>query len=831
MPITVSKRQEEYLDSIQNGAYQSEDDKALIKRTVNFLQNNKFLSKDKVGKFDYVDSSIFDKYFEQSGMDLNTTRTSALAIRDTIATYAANIQSKYDDLALLSNQLSSLVDWAMLYNAVALFGAKIIVENFDTRDDITPGVNPLYVDVFTQNVTLDYMEIVDVPLNTKNISYNINSNGEFKYGYPIENIIDGDDLSYAEYTQDLSVEKLVLDINVKLDEYKVVNNVSIVTNDFSSQQWIQLKDIRSSLDGVVFTSVYESDLFYQQYLFNNNAEHSFILSSEENNFSNRFTFNFQPTKLKYIQFIFEQNELHPQLDEYKIGIHEITLRSASYKKEGSIIVKKPIEPTTLKALALYTDTISAIDSDILKIGYSFSFDNKLWHDIQPVESNGEIPEIYNFNQDWLSDSINLQNEDSKFIYIKISMLKDIDINRLDNLLSAYMLDKTELFEFPQKVPYKIKLSQKTKSIDFLELYSMPYIGVGKKDLNTITLGNVEPNKYTYEFKLPFNPGNLAIFKIGDDLLERYDDISTYIDFNKFGYYFNEDTFTFHILIPNVEELRSGNLIDPWLVGVSPEEDDDRPTRIGGKRATFIERLLLSRVPITLTMPAEAISTSGNTFSITHSADYKENIEIQKVEYYSNGDIITDTRIDIIPINESKINLTFLPIDNTNITIEGGYRVKYINGISEFIDSTHHAFSVDFENRVLHLRDQYGVTVSVTYESQRTYTFTQEDFEISRDMKQITMKPWLYSAASIYVVKYNVAMLINKDFYVLGGDRQSIEFTSKAIMDSLWGVTEFQNKKIKAMFQYHDNLKDTLNQIYNMLSPILNQVLIIYSEQL
>lgn len=854
MSYTSAERINQYLKYLPHKSHESIHDEiaqeAKIAHDLERLSADSFLNYRPFYFFDIVRAEDIDEYFNNTSMDIESS-LNAVKLTD-----AAIISSKnavlylYDGLRDQTNKLSSLIDKVALYNNASFSNIFSVVENFNSEEDIVVN-DGLLVDVFENKLTLNIDKIENIDLNKATINIGPASNGSPDNINTLSNIYDGSDLSYFYYYQDNSVDRLNLHIDIRLQNLSIINQLLISPNNFGTQNWLNVLDISTSIDGETYHSIYDSSNFYRRFLFNNKSLNNFILSPELNKLSNKFIFNFQPTKAQYVRISLSQPQLNPISDKFEIGINEIEISKASYNTSGSIVIRKPINLDILKSLSLHIDSRSTIDSEILPSSYKVSFDSVTWHDIQPVESSGSKPEVLNFNQEWLSDSIDIGGINSEYIYLKIFLSRITDPSKIQSILSNYSIRTSEFREFPTSSPYTINLTNPAIS-GSENLFAMPFIGVGKTGYNYLTLERTSPNNNYYTINLPFNPGPLSSIKIGNIKIDRYYDISDLIDGNNLGYYINEDEYLLHLYIPKDPIPKTGEHKEPWIIYKQNNEEIEI-TRIQKENyednnevikytddakvvlSTF-ERLRNNR-PINLVVDAEQKTLSSRIFQLSYNCDSKEGVEIQRIIYDNTGNIKIESVSDYIPAGVKSIKLSALPMKNRPyfldegvpyIRVIGGHMVDYIDGFEEFIDANAFAYSIDFENQMLYLRDEYKVNVSIRYYRELIFDLDQNDFDLAADNKTITIRDWAFDLNAEYRIKYNMSVLIPKKYYSVSPDKSKIILSDDAIKEVFYGISDFKDKKLKIVYNYNENYNNVLKDIINNISPIITKASINYS---
>ena len=827
--ITPDVRKKIYLNTVPPSDKQTLEENgsrtAAINQELSRLESEAFLNLNPPSLGDFVDVKYFNQLFEKTGLDTDSGEQALSLISTKLSAIKENIIHAYDNLHVATNQLASAVDAVSLYNNVVFSGIKSEVESFDKTDDLfAVDNNSLFVDIYEKKLFLNPSGVS--PISPIGLGYNVNtvSNGYFNNS-AISNAFDGLATTYLDYRQTNTVNALRLNFTVTLPSTQILNQIIITPNNFGTQNWLELEDIKVSTDGNIFASVFDNSIFYQTYLFNkSNEEVNLVLNPENNNMSDNFAFDFAPVQTRYIQFSILQKYLHPINNDLEIGIAEIQCNKINYSNSGSIIVKKPIDVISLENLSLKTDMLSKIDSELLKADFYVSFDLNKWYDIQSVDSNGSKPEVLHFNQPWLNDSIDLNGVSSDSVFIKIVFSKNTsDINRLiQNIMATTVTTVSEFKQFPSSLPYSINLSNAVDP-STVALFTVPYVALKKgSPNNSVLIGNTSNGVFNYSFKLPFNPGSLGTITVGSVQLTQHLDKDSLFSVPSPAYYVDNTNATVFVNIPSINK-HAADFKEEWLT--------NNPTYAAGSDQVLDPFNLTANQPIVLTMAPERLSSTKRKIKLTYSSDgIKENFTVLKLKTDINGQVIINNVQDIIPAKTTKVQLSGTPIDTSGISIIGLYRVNFIDGFKEFIGKEN-CFSIDFTNGILYLRNAFPITdTTIAYTAPALYALSQNDFEISQesDGDYVTISNWIFDPADTYEISYNMAIKIDPSIYKLESDNRTITFTDSQIMNIFYGSQTFQNKNLKVKYGYKENLQQTVSELADSLTPILDRLFINYS---
>jgi len=780
------------------------------------IRDDKFFTPVYFTTSDFVIGEELDDAFTQCAEDLSVINNAIDTLTLSVNSSKDIVKNNHTKLQLNINRLSSFIDTVAMYNGTAFSNVVPITESFGSDNDLVNNSISLLADTFEQKLTLSPTLIEVDNLSNTTIVVNDTSNGAFTNESPADNIIDGSDVTYAEYYQTASAGKLQLNFNIILETPKIINYLSIVPNNFNTQNWIHVEDILTSVDGSSFTSIYDSNTFYRKFLFKEEDNATIVeLNPNKNKSINKFIFDFQPIRAKYIQIILSQEQLHPETDNLRIGINDISIGRIKYKTSGSVVIKKLCNPADVKTLAIHTDQRSLVDSRILIVTYQISFDQNTWYDIQPVSSSGTKPEVLYFNSSWQSGSVDLSAVDSDYIYIKVSMSKNTSVSDINDLLSSYSVSTNEYFTFPVLSPYKLTLN-KTAVKSSINLFALPYMAAGKTGLNDKVLGTVEANVFYYEFAVPFNLNDMAEIFIGQRSIQKYSTIENLLLTEDVGYYYENNIIHIAFYTGHIER---NNVNDPILMSINND------TAIISKNNSYAGQL------VTLRINAEIVSSKSRCITLSYATDgIKENISVRRLKFDTDGKILQTVNIDLLPAGMNQLRLSAKPISTEIVEILGRHQIKFTNGVNEFIDADDDSFSIDYDNRVLYLKTVSTAKLGVSYLKEEAFELNLDDFDIASDFQTATIREWAFDPDSYYEFKYNISVTVPNSCYTVSADNNSIQITDIEIMKSLLGISTFtdSNLKIKISYLYKENLKEVLGEIADYISPVLNKLTILYS---
>src|SRR5690606_17616470 len=230
----------------------------------------------------------------------------------------------------------------------------------------------------------------------------------------LSTILDNNADTWFEYEQVVSknlksVDPLILDITVNLGTEQVINYIRINPNNFGTKTIIQIENIETSIDGQTYISV--KDDVPIDGLETDDEENIFTLSPSTSKYAGQGIYSFTPRKVKYIHFIFKQDEAYvintPTGEKlrYAIGLRDIEMRGYHYLNEGEVVSREfSIIGQQIRKIALDTNQNPNEESPLGSIEYYVSADSgQTWNQIRPKYFNAGanqanlIPEILDYN--------------------------------------------------------------------------------------------------------------------------------------------------------------------------------------------------------------------------------------------------------------------------------------------------------------------------------------------------------------------------------------------------------------------------------------------------
>jgi hypothetical protein len=264
-------------------------------------------------------------------------------------------------------------------------------------------------------------------------------------------------------------QSLILDMTVNLGEPQIVNNVVVNPNNFGTKTTIIIKEIETSIDGDVFTSI-KDDIPIAGFV-TEDEENIFVLAPSTSKYAGQGIYTFTPRKVKYVHFVFEQPEAYsistPQGNRlrYAIGIRDLNISAFKYEPKGEFI-SRPFEPgEEIRKVLLQTNQNPSEKSDIADVAWFVSPDDgQTWHKIQPSERGVDsgivsaVPEVITFNGDASNNITTPAPVDS----IRVKGILERDDDAFTPGSSSFrktVLSKSEVHQVPTTSPFKFTLEE------------------------------------------------------------------------------------------------------------------------------------------------------------------------------------------------------------------------------------------------------------------------------------------------------------------------------------------------------------------------------------
>lgn len=377
------------------------------------------------------------------------------------------------------------------------------------------------------------------------------------------------------------------------------------------------------------------------------------------------------------------------------------------------------------------------------------------------------------------------------LYVQCNIKKNTSITAVLNAATV-STPIEEYCSIPSQYPFQVQL--KNKAIPgSLSILAVPYVGIGIKDFNKISLGKTLDGINEYTFDLPFelNENYCNVF-VGDDEL-------------KFGSDFN----CFRI---------SGNQIHINISIATVSR--------GKTKGIKLERGLADKRKITtpanrinkdiyITMPSMQTESNKGKAKLLYSSDMSK--QTTSIYRYSDseGNGLSELNGTIhIPAGSSFVELpSDVDIVPKSVVFKFG---KKITNKSRLFD-TEDGYYVDYQNNMLYLSQPYSVPLSVNFRYYDGRYLTENEYQYI-DANTISFSNM---ASFNYKISYNMAVKVSENDYKISQTGDNIIFSDKYIMSALFGkTTQYSDKQLKVEYKYSKNVNDDLSQIANYITPII-----------
>lgn len=305
-------------------------------------------------------------------------------------------------------------------------------------------------------------------------------------------------------------EPLILDMTMNLGEERVINHIRVNPNNFGTKTVIQIEDIKTSIDGQVYTSI-KDDIPIAGFT-TQDEENIFNLAPSTSKFAGQGLYTFTPRKVKYIQFVFKQAEPYVietpagQRLRYAIGIRDIDVRSYEYQSSGEIVSTPFESQREIRKVLLETNQNPTQISELARIQYFISPDDGgSWFELQPFEFDGPsgvdaVTEVLNFNtgdSDQIATPVPVNAIRLKAVFTR----NDDAFQEGSSSLNKRIITRAEIHPVPQSAPFNIELEQ--PPVDGTVAVVDPLFGSRGVPESQYVIGHSTDRLDTRRFRLPF----------------------------------------------------------------------------------------------------------------------------------------------------------------------------------------------------------------------------------------------------------------------------------------------------------------------------------------
>lgn len=321
-----------------------------------------------------------------------------------------------------------------------------------------------------QDATITIKENPIVNSNSNGVAGNNQEIGKDYHGN-IKDILDNNPDTWFEYerittTLDEGTEPLTLDMTVNLGTEQIVNYVRINPNNFGTKTVVKIKEIETSLNGKVYTSV-KDDIPIGDFTYED-EENVFTLAPSSSKYAGQGIYTFTPRKAKYIRFVFTQDEPYV-IDttvgarlRYGIGIRDIELKNIKYKPKGEVVSSTFSLLDEVRKVSIESNQNPSQPSELASITWQVSPDNgSTWHEIQPIDYPGRsgqetTPELLEFNgpsEDTITTAVPVNSLRIKAILNRT----DEAFTEKSSTLQQDQVLANEIYQIPSSSPFVISL--------------------------------------------------------------------------------------------------------------------------------------------------------------------------------------------------------------------------------------------------------------------------------------------------------------------------------------------------------------------------------------
>ncbi len=599
------------------------------------------------------------------------------------------------------------------------------------------GIVTLSVD--KENTVL--VRVTQTPVINLDSNGTIGNNQELnvQYNGDIKTILDNNADTWVEYERVIEVledsgEELILDFTINLGEELVINHIRINPNNFGTKNAINIATIETSLDGEVYTNV-KDDIPVGDFVIED-EENIFILSPSTSKFSGQGIYTFTPRKVKYIHFIFKQNE--PYTIEtsagtklrYAIGIRDIDIFGLVFESEGEVISKPFTSQEEIVKVLLETNQNPSEHSELAAIDYFVSpNDGQNWYPIQSKSFTGKsgevslVPEIINFNN--FKEGSITTNVPVKSIRLKsVFSRNDDSFDSETAVLHKKIGSRSELHSVPDFSPFTFELEE--NPVEGTLVVIDPVFGSRGLSEAPYIVKDYDSIKMHLPFYFPFVTLPRPFKKIGTG--------SSPVVYHVEPVPASE---WLHVTVNGEEWDQADRLLSDYTASGS-----DWSTGTEYRKYSFdpIRGILDFGTGLNTMLPPDGSSIGIYMDSEILFPSETENNHVAKLEFKTsnNKDAFIIKKYNPIERTTELFtkNATIIRLQNNNITsvtgiedeLEVGNKKDFVNGKDELASASD--WSIDIETGVIYLKTPTTATqdISVVYEHQKIETLSKDDWE-------------------------------------------------------------------------------------------------------
>jgi hypothetical protein len=738
------------------------------------------------------DGTFYNNLWNNILADL-TVLFSSLENIETIAVDAFNtVQADIDRVINRLKKVSSLVgDYALFTENIR--DAFYFSDSFNDLSKIDIGS----IFLANQECSIDQDQgIVILPIDTSQnpvlssditVTINSASNGTAgnnqELGVPVNSnsnsILDNNPDTWFEYEKvlsstDTNTNPLILDMSFTLKTPSIINSIRINPNNFGTKTIIEIKDISTSEDGLIYTSI-KDDIPISNFL-TIDEPNIFLLAPSTSKYAGQGFYTFNPRTVKYIHFVFSQSESYPITtgsgikQRYAIGLRDIELLAYIYLSQGDLISQSFTLTDEIKKVSISTTQTPIQNNELVSIDYSISPDEgQTWFPIQQTGINGisgqqsSIPEILNFNS--VDEKAINTNSPVTSLKVKLSLSRnDTNFDNNTNFLSEKGKQSiSELYTISNSSPYSFELNN-IPIQDTLKVIDPAFGSKGIPEAPYLVSGTETLGGTTTSFFLPLSGIKQPISK------------ATLVG----GTYVRQNTASDSWIYCMVGGERWLHAVQP-LTSYSANYSTDTQYKLftfnpsngqlsfGNGNNTVSPISPGSNNLITLYFAPEQVyplsDTNGHIFTLEYpTSNNKNNIQIMRYE-----DILG--YLEKVPTNTSTIKLQKQNIvSTTNISsiLTGlGFTTQktFLNGKDEL--TTAASWSIDIINGVIYLGAATSAAVdsNFTYTAQTVTTLTNDDWDW-KDIQGLQTKILIKDSAWLTRKQENLSLVLTEGAFLV-----------------------------------------------------------------
>lgn len=752
----------------------------------------------------YMTNDSLDTALTDVKDDLLRVDALAATFSDVFTKAKATVLQTLSAANKLVKRIDSTLDSVALYNEFYFNDTWPLLEDFKNVSSVISG--DLFVNQSNDMLSLPVDKVTEIPPQALNIRLLPQSKGVFDSTFTIDNIVDGDEGSYAIFYQDAASAEALLGLEITLEKTSLINQFSLKMNSFGSQNWATLQSIEISNDEKTFVPV--------------------LISAKELSGANNHFFSFLPLFAKKIRLFFIQDKLDATTSQYRIGINEIRLLGTSYKGSGSIIFKKTFASPVIPSNLSLATKFSVFHKDLFDMKYSVSFNGSQWTAIQPFEVASVGPEIVHVNQDWQQNNITLPSAVDG-VYLKIEAAKNSSLTAVNELYGS--------MEFTEKEPYKLSTAaaktlysvmKDEAGVNQISVHALTNVSLGITGKNLIPIGLTKPLQFDYSIDIPFSVNKTESVSIMGVPIPSAADLNA-LKFMEMGYFIDNKKFYLHFRYISIDDLPS---VEPWanITGHNLISGDEQKVIVVNK---FI-RDLCNNQAINLLLDTDTLVWLHDaTFALNFaSTGIKSDFNVYNVELENDGTIKLEATIDMVPAGATVIPLTGVPYPQVTASYNNntGSEVKFIDGYTEFLKEWEGAFSIDYPNKTMHLKKPLEQDVTVIYQRQSKTLVPKNHYTLSDNCDAVIFNDDYPVTGHQFMASYPIALTVDPALYTLSKDQQTVIFKPE-IIDSIYCTPVLNpDKAFTIQYKHKINAAQYSQQFFSLLTFFMDKFIIGYT---